>query len=224
MVIEFFRSRGESEFDAIEDQIGEMLATTHETFGMAMDALLRRVDPATIEKPIRKADKSVNKVERAIRRTLVVHAGVHQAQMDIPLLLIYMSISKDIERIGDITKDMWDLAAAGVDLREAPDEIDIEGHANALAGLITETARIFADRDAEAATRFLNQTDEINAQYEQLMLDQLTAEVDASKAASRALLYRYINRITAHLMNVLTAVVMPVDRLDYWDEDKMDRD
>ena len=25
-------------------------------------------------------------------------------------------------------------------------------------------------------------------------------------------------------MNVLTAVVMPFERLDYWDEDKVDRD
>lgn len=31
-------------------------------------------------------------------------------------------------------------------------------------------------------------------------------------------------RITAHLMNVLTAVAMPFERLDYWDEDKIDRD
>jgi hypothetical protein len=36
--------------------------------------------------------------------------------------------------------------------------------------------------------------------------------------------YRYVNRIFAHLMNVMTAVVMPLDRLDYWDENKMDRD
>ncbi len=39
----------------------------------------------------------------------------------------------------------------------------------------------------------------------------------------RALLARHFKRMTAHLMNVLTAVVMPVDRLDYWDEDKADR-
>ncbi len=34
----------------------------------------------------------------------------------------------------------------------------------------------------------------------------------------------YVNRIIAHLMNVMTAVVMPLDRLDYWDEDTIDRD
>ena len=47
---------------------------------------------------------------------------------------------------------------------------------------------------------------------------------DAGPAAPRALLNRYLKRITAHLMNVMTAVVMPLDRLDYWDEDRVDRD
>ena len=56
------------------------------------------------------------------------------------------------------------------------------------------------------------------------MLDQLAATESASVAVARALLYRYVNRIVAHLMNVMTAVVMPLDRLDYWDEDKMDRE
>ena len=41
---------------------------------------------------------------------------------------------------------------------------------------------------------------------------------------SRALLYRYLKRITAHLMNVISSLVMPVHRLDYYDEKKADRD
>lgn len=224
MVFELFRAKGDSQVDVIESQIGEMLSTTHETFVMAMDALFRRADPDAVGKPLRKADKSVNKVERSIRRSLVVHAGVHGSGADTPLLFTYMSISKDIERIGDMTKDMWDLAAAGVDLTGIPNAGEIDDHASTIAGLILETARIFAERDAEGATRLLNQCDDRKDRYEQLMLAQLSATGDVSEAVARALLYRYINRIIAHLMNVMTAVVMPLDRLDYWDEDKMDRE
>ncbi len=224
MVFELFRGKGDSQVEAIEEQIGDMLATTHETFTMAMDALFRRVDPGEIQTPLRKADKSVNKVERAIRRSLVVHTGVRGADADAPLLFTYMSISKDIERIGDIAKDMWDLADAGVDLRDSTTSVDIDEHARRIADLITETARIFAERDEEAAVAMLNDCDETKDLYEQLMLDQLAATESASVAVARALLYRYVNRIVAHLMNVMTAVVMPLDRLDYWDEDKMDRE
>lgn len=223
MVFELFR-RGDSQLDVFEQQIAEMLATTHETFVMAMDALFRRVDPNEIGRPLRKADKSVNKVERAIRRALVVHSSVHGSEADAPLMFTYMSIAKDIERIGDINKDLWDLAVAGVDLREVDTDVPVTEHATHIANMILETARVFAERDGEAATRFLNDTDELKDRYEQLMLEQLSSSEPTPAAVARALLYRYINRITAHLMNVITAVVMPVDRLDYWDEDKMDRD
>jgi hypothetical protein len=33
-----------------------------------------------------------------------------------------------------------------------------------------------------------------------------------------------LKRITAHLMNILTSLVMPIDRLDYYDEAKADRE
>ncbi len=223
MVFELFK-RGDSQLDVFEQQIGEMLATTHETLVMARDALFREVDPNEIGRPLRKADKLVNKVERAIRRALVVHASVHGSEADTPLMLTYMSIAKDIERVGDITKDLWDLAVAGVDLRTVEPAGQMQDHLELLAGLILETARVFAERDTEAATRFLNDTDELKSQYEQLMLAELTSTASSHEAVAIALVYRYVNRITAHLMNVMTAVVMPVDRLDYWDEDKMDRD
>jgi phosphate transport system protein len=223
MVFELFRGKGDSQVEVIEEQIGEMLSTTHDTFTMAMDALFRREDPQEIRKPLRKADKSVNKVERSIRRQLIVHTGVRGADADAPLLFTYMSISKDIERIGDLAKDMWDLADGGVDLSEIED-VAIEPHADQIAELITETARIFAERDGERAIEVLNACDELRDRYEQLMLAQITSEASAREAVARALLYRYVNRIVAHLMNVMTAVVMPLDRLDYWDENKMDRD
>jgi hypothetical protein len=40
------------------------------------------------------------------------------------------------------------------------------------------------------------------------------------EAAPRALFYRYIKRISAHLSNTLTSVVMPVDRLDFYKASK----
>jgi hypothetical protein len=48
-------------------------------------------------------------------------------------------------------------------------------------------------------------------------------EPEGEQAVAQALTYRYLKRIVAHLLNVLSAVVMPVDRLDYFDEDPEDR-
>jgi hypothetical protein len=34
------------------------------------------------------------------------------------------------------------------------------------------------------------------------------------------LFYRYMKRISAHLSNVLTSIVMPVDRIDFYKKSK----
>jgi phosphate uptake regulator len=223
MVFELFRGSGESQVEAIEAEVAEMLATTAETFELAVGALTRHVQPDEVGSHLRKRDRSINRVERSIRRQLVVHAGVRGSQADVPLLFVYMSIAKDIERVGDLAKDMWDLAAAGADMSSEPDLTTVTEVGNMVSALIADTARVFGERDTEAAISILNRADETVDRYEAEMHAQLEGS-DAAVSVARALFYRYVTRITAHLMNVLTAVVMPFERLDYWDEDKIDRE
>ncbi len=223
MVFELFRSSGDSQIDAIEEEVREMLATASETLRMALDALTRRTEPDAVGRKLRKRDKSINKVERAIRRQLIVHAGVRGALADIPVLFVYMAIAKDIERVGDMAKDLWDLAAAGADMSTEPLREVADSVGETLGRLIDDTARVFGERDGEAAIEILNASDEAVDRYEEAMLAQLQAD-DTAIAVTSALFYRHVTRITAHLMNVLTAVVMPFERLDYWDEDKVDRE
>ena len=54
--------------------------------------------------------------------------------------------------------------------------------------------------------------------FDDLVDSLVTSDGAASEAVPRALFYRHLKRIVAHLMNLLTAVVVPVDRLDYLDE------
>ena len=223
MVFELFRGSGESQVEAIEAEIAQMLATTAETFDLAVGALTRHVQPDDVGTHLRKRDKSINRVERSIRRQLIVHAGVRGSQADVPLLFVYMSIAKDIERVGDLAKDMWDLAAAGADMSAEPDLSAVIEVGDMVSSLISETSRVFGERDAEAAIATLNAADEAVDGYEAEMLAQLNS-TEAAAAVARSLFYRYAARITAHLMNVLTAVVMPFERLDYWDEAKIDRE
>jgi phosphate uptake regulator len=223
MVFELFRGTGESQVESIEEAVAEMLATASETLRMALDAMTRREDPAEIGSKLRKRDKSINKVERAIRRQLIVHAGVRGSLADAPVLFVYMAIAKDIERVGDLAKDMWDLAANGADMSASPLLEVADSVGEKVLHLINETSRIFGERDGEAAIGILNLADEDVDRYEEAMHGQLRGS-EATAAVASALFHRYVMRITAHLMNVLTAVVMPFERLDYWDEDKIDRE
>ncbi len=223
MVFDLFKGGGDSQLDLIETQVQEMLEHCLEAFDLAYGAVVRRHEPGEVGKTLRKSDRRVNKGERAIRRELIVHAGVRLSGADIPVLLTYMSIIKDIERVGDYAKNVWDLADDGFDLSEAEDRPVWDARADALRSLIADTARIFHERDSEAAAGAMPELDERLDVYDEEVSGWVVSDRPSNVGVPRALLARHFKRMTAHLMNVLTAVVMPVDRLDYWDEDKADR-
>ncbi len=222
MVLDFFRSSSEGSLDKIEQSVQDMLADNNTTFGLATDAVFGRVDPDEIGKDLRKSDRQVNRGERSIRRELIIHAGVAGAA-DYPLMLVYMSIIKDIERVGDYSKNIWDLAVDGFSLDGAPDQAMWTDRFDRTQELINETAVIFSERNAEQATTRLAEMDEWTTDFDNEVSTLVREGSAAGSPVPRALLNRYLKRITAHLMNVMTAVVMPLDRLDYWDEDKVDR-
>ncbi len=222
MVLDFFRSGSEGSLEKIEQSVQEMLADNNTTFGLATDAMFGRVDPTEIGKDLRKSDRQVNKGERSIRRELIIHAGVAGAA-DYPIMLVYMSIIKDIERVGDYSKNIWDLTVDGFGLAGAPDEAMWADRFSRTQELINETAVVFSERNASQATTRLTEMDEWTSEFDDEVSTLVREGSSAGPAVPRALLNRYLKRITAHLMNVMTAVVMPLDRLDYWDEDKADR-
>ena len=223
MVLDFFRSGSEGSLEKIEQQVQEMLADNETTFALATDAVFGRVDPEGVGKELRKSDRQVNRGERSIRRELIVHAGV-AGPADYPLMLVYMSIIKDIERIGDYAKNIWDVAAAiekGVD---KPDLSELTPLFTRTLELMAEIGEIYAARDVDRATEVLNRADNWLDEYDEAVENLMTSYIPSTVGVPKALLYRHLKRVTAHLMNVLTAVVMPFDRLDYWDEDKIDRE
>ncbi len=224
MVFDFFRKQGEGPLELIESQIGDMLDHCQVTFGTAMDTLIGGVDPSAVGTELRKTDREINRAERAIRRELVVHVSVRGSAVDIPSVLVYMSIIKDIERIGDYSKNIFDLSNEGIDLSDAPDLDRISGYRQRIDRLIVDTARVFAERDVDDAHTLLQDGDDLLDEYDLIITEQIQSDRPAREAVPRALLFRYFKRITAHLLTVMTAVVMPVDRLDYYDEDKADRE
>jgi len=55
-------------------------------------------------------------------------------------------------------------------------------------------------------------------------VDRLITEPAVSRhPVVAALMYRYVKRVLAHATNVVTAIVMPIDKLDFFDEDKETR-
>lgn len=224
MVFEFFRGWSDHSLEEIESTIVDMLLNNRHTFDLAINTVIGGMDPMSVGDEIRQTDRKVNKAERRIRKELVVHTSVRGHQADLPRVLVAMSVIKDAERIGDYAKNIWDLGAAGVDLSEAPDIGFLKAIRNRTSEMLGDCARIYQDRDSEAVHQLVPQMDAWTDEYDQCVLDQMASEGSARDAVSRALLCRYLKRITAHSINVISSLVLPVHRLDYYDEKKADRD
>lgn len=221
MIFDFFKG-GYSAVEGVESTLVQMLVDGREVFDTATDALFGGGKSKETKRELQSTDRHINVAQQDVRRELMIHASV-QDTVDLPLVLAYMSTVKDAERIGDYAKNVYDLVRYGADFENAPDRKELSAYRDRVSHLIGEAAEAFAARDAEHAQRLINKADGFLDDYDAQVKAAYRWEGTASDAVSRALYFRFLKRITAHVMNFLTSLVMPVDRLDYYDEAKQDR-
>lgn len=223
MVLDFFRGTGHSAIEEVEKRLVAMLLDGHSVFEASTAALFGGGKSKETKQEVRSTDREINVAQRDVRRALMLHASVHET-VDLPLVLAYMSVVKDVERVGDYAKNIYDLVKYGADFEGAPDEAELVGYRNAVAELILHAAQVFDTRDSERAAVLIAKADGFLDDYDRHVRLAYGREGPAAEAVSRALYYRYLKRITAHVMNLMTSLTMPIDRLDYYDEAPEDRD
>ena len=222
MVMEFFRrSRGGSTIGEVAQLLVTMLDDGLTVYEAATEAVFGAGKSKETKQTVKSTDRGINRTQQNIRRALVMHSSV--STVDLPVVLAYMSIVKDAERVGDHAKNLYDLARWGVDFSTAPDSEELLRYRDAVSGLIVDTRSAFAENDEEEAQRLIGKADGFLADHQGHVEAAYHSDGPASDAVARALYFRYLKRITAHLMNMLTALVMPLDQLDYYDEAPDDR-
>ena len=223
MVLEFFKGTSQTPIDGVRTTIARMLEDGHDVFVTASDALFGGGKSKATKREVRATDQEINEMQADVRRSLMVHSSVNPT--DLPLVLQYASIVKDAERVGDYAKNLYDLVRYGASFADAPDENELAGYRDAVANLILEAASVFDAMDTERAQELINKADGFLSDYDAQVKAQcqVAPETNAQAAVSRALYYRFLKRTTAHVMNVLTSLVQPLDRLDYYDEAPEDR-
>ncbi|MDP7542318.1 MAG: PhoU domain-containing protein [Acidimicrobiales bacterium] len=217
MVMSFFRRPEEGGLSQIDAQVQRMINDARHTFDLAMNALTGG-PVATIADEVRRTDRQINVTEMEIRRELVVHASVHGG-VDTPEVLVFMNMIKDLERIGDYNKNIFDLADDGVSMAEAPDLDQMLGYRDEISSRIALMGELLTTRDEDRARAYIARGDEMRRDFDARIIELLHSTETAMVAVPRALLYRFLKRVTAHSLNVVSAIVMPVDRLGYFDED-----
>ena len=190
------------------------LAAAEILFGDGMDA--------TGSKEVHDRDARVNKLEREIRRQLVTHLSIPGNRADIPYSLLLMSLVKDVERLGDYAKNLSEI----VDLRPSPlpagpaleELLAIRRGVEHSFRLLSE---VFEESRRDEALDLIRRGREIARRCDRLILNISRSDHDASAITALVLATRYYKRLGGHVLNVLSSVTMPLDSVDYYDEDRL---
>ena len=206
-------SKGSESFAELQRLFLRMLEDGQRVFEDAAGALLGERDVEAVRAGLFETDRRINKTEQEMRRRIVVHGTVHGVG-SFPSLLVLMSVGKDAERIGDYGKNLFDLAVAGPDL--GPERGELAGLVREIVALLEHTRSAYRSEDPREAKAYLEEADRIEDACDRSVARALG--VRGENRAGQVLALRYLKRVASHASNVVTSLVMPLDKLDFFDE------
>lgn len=195
----------------------EMLDITRAMYMEAKESLRNRED-SEIDLKVKETDKDVNSYEREVRRMVFNHLAV-RGTADLPSGLALISIIIDIERIGDYTKNMVELALDHPGkLHGGEFEKEIARIERAVDDSFVQTKTCFERGDADLAFELLEKYAWVNDVCDDTVVavvKEKDPDIRSGDAAALVLHVRWLKRINSHLRNITTSVVNPFDRIGF---------
>ena len=219
-LLQIFRS--DNPLAKIAEDFSRMLKLTCEMTLTAGNIYFRK--PVTPEEraQLYASDAEVNVLERSIRKHIVAHLSVHANTPNLPYCLLLMSLVKDVERIGDYTKNLSEVV--DIYAGELPED-EVVSELREMRATIEKSflaaAEVFVNSDRERALVLIAQGKDVARRADGLLARIARLDYDAGKITALVLGVRYYKRIGGHLLNLLSSVVMPLHKVDYYDEDEV---
>ena len=207
--------KGESFMKKVVEDFGEMLSDAEYIFTNAWEAFIGQVEIDKIKQPIYDKDKDVNKHEREIRRKVLEHLAINPNQ-DVSGCLAMMSLVKDAERIGDYSKNIFDLGVLlGRAIREMKHTNRLSRTQKKIAGHFPQLKKAFLESDENVAKEILKDYTPIKDECNAILRDLFPENLSTKEAVATALISRYLKRVNSHISNIASGIVYPLDRIDF---------
>ena len=201
------------------NESNDMLHLSHDIFNDAVEAL-RSGEKNKVLKSIKLRDEKINDYHRKIRKKVVTYYSVSKDVTNIGSGLVLINIIVDIERIGDYSKNILDLA------KHYPKKFISEKFSENLSIIekvvidrFSTTIQAVENMDEKIAddliTSYRNDLGKIS---DKIVASSISGEIEIGKenrTASVALYARYLKRIGAHLKNITSSVVNPFESIGY---------
>ena len=196
-----------------------MMMLSNEIFTKAIHYLREGKNDEAIRK-LKKRDIEINIFQKNVRRKVVTHYAISQNIDDLPSGLVLLNMVVDIERVGDYTKNILDLALLHPNTIRSEDiSEELYSVEQEVVSRFAKTIEVIQQQDAEKARRLLlTYKETLTSVSDTVVNNCISGNVvlgDESKTVSMALYARYLKRIGAHLKNITTVLVNPFDAVGY---------
>ena len=204
--------------DTIDAKLSEMLTNSMHIFDISMNCLLGDTNLDSVRDDLYSTDKAINELHREVRREMIIHSAVNSRNLDIPLLLSYMTMSNDIERIGDYCKNLFEIAETGNTFVKGDDLDEYIELRNDIGKLIVYLQSCLNLDDETKVQDLITLGSSISSDLDGRITSLLEKKEEAQYPVATTLFFRYLKRIVSHIVNASTALIMPTDQIDYLDE------
>ena len=201
------------------DESREMLEFSEDMFSSAIKYLRRGVKIKKLKK-LKKEDKKINEFQQNVRKKVVTHFSVSKNIDNLPNGLVLLNMVSDVERLGDYTKNILDMAIyypeALVSEELLPELNTLE---NEVRLRFQKTCESIGRQDIVLAEHLLNTHQESLAVVsDNIVHNCISGKIDFenNKQATVVPLYaRYLKRIGSHLKNISTTMINPYEYIGY---------
>ena len=197
----------------------EMLVFSHDMFNDSINAL-RTGEKNKAIKSIKQRDEIINQYHREIRKKVVTYYSVSKDVLNIDSGLVLLNMVVDIERVGDYSKNILDLAKhhpKKLVSEKVSDELRIIE--KAVIERFKNTVIAIETMDENIARKLIKSyRSDLGKISDNLVASSISGNFqigEEHRASSMVLYARYLKRIGAHLKNITSVVVNPFESIGY---------
>jgi len=201
------------------EETSEMMEFSQDMFGEAIFSMREGVKRKELIS-LKKRDREINAFQKEVRKKVVTHFSIIKNINDIPSGMVLLSIINDVERLGDYTKNILDLALNYKqkiisenllpELREI--EIEVENRFKSTLNAIN------IQSEDEATKLLLSYEKDIALASDKIVNGCISGDLQfkSNQISTVVSLYaRYLKRVGAHLKNVTTTITNPYEHIGY---------
>ena len=197
----------------------EMLDLSHNMFVKAVKKS-KKQESLSVLKQLKNRDKEINKYQREVRRKIITHFSLQNNINDISSIMVLMNMVVDIERIGDYSKNILDLAIYYPERLNTkilhPELHEIE---QVVKSRFDKTVDAIKTEDVELASTLIKGfKKQVTTASDRIVNNIISGELNlesGSESAAIVLYARYLKRIGSHLKNITTTIINPIDSIGY---------